>query len=86
MQHWALTLLGYEYDLLYRPGEQNANADSLSPLPLPDLPETTPVPGDIDHLLETINASPVDAAKVKFLQLATQCSLKSCSLSFMDGL
>ena len=65
MQRWALTLLGYEYDLLYRPGEQNANADALSRLPLPDLPETTPVPGDILHLLETINASPVDAAKVK---------------------
>ena len=65
MQRWALTLLGYEYDLLYRPGEQNANADALSRLPLPDLPETTPVPGDIVHLLETINASPVDAAKVK---------------------
>ncbi|XP_067052728.1 uncharacterized protein [Acropora muricata] len=63
MQRWALTLLGYEYDLLYRPGEQNANA--LSRLPLPDLPETTPVPGDILHLLETINAGPVDAAKVK---------------------
>ena len=65
MQRWALTLLGYEYDLLYRPGEQRANADALSRLPLPDLPETTPVPGDIVHLLETINASPVDAAKVK---------------------
>ena len=65
MQCWALTLLGYEYDLLYRPGEQNANADALSPLPLPDLPETTTVPGDIVHLLETINASPVNAAKVK---------------------
>ena len=65
MQRWALTLLAYEYDLLYRPGEQNANADALSRLPLPDLPETTPVPGDIVDLLETINASPVDAAKVK---------------------
>ncbi|XP_015749841.1 PREDICTED: uncharacterized protein K02A2.6-like [Acropora digitifera] len=65
MQCWALTLLGYEYNLLYRQGEQNANADALSPLPLPDLAETTPVPGDIVHLLETINASPVDAAKVK---------------------
>ena len=65
MQRWALTLLGYEYNLFYRPGEQNANADALSRLPLPDLPETTPVPGDIVHLLETINASPVDAAKVK---------------------
>ena len=57
MQRWALTLLEYEYDLLYRPGEQNANADALSRLPLPVLPEATPVPGDIVHLLETTNAS-----------------------------
>ena len=40
-------MLGYEYDLLYRPGEQNANADALSRLPLPDLPETTPVPAPV---------------------------------------
>lgn len=65
MQRWALTLLAYEYELFYRPGEQNANADALSRLPLPDLPETTPIPGDIVHLLETINTSPVNAAKVK---------------------
>lgn len=65
MQRWALTLLAYEYELLYRPGEQNGNADALNRLPLPDAPETTPIPGDIIHLLETINTSPVDAAKVK---------------------
>ena len=65
MQRWALTLLAYEYELIYRPGEQNGNADTLSRLPLPVVPETTPIPGDIVHLLETINTSPVDATKVK---------------------
>ena len=65
MQRWALTLLAYEYELIYRPGEQNGNADALSRLPLPVVPETTPIPGDIVHLLETINTSPVDATKVK---------------------
>ncbi|KAL9982685.1 hypothetical protein ACROYT_G004758 [Oculina patagonica] len=53
------------YDLIYRPGEENGNADALSRLPLPVAPETTPIPGDIVHLLETINTSPVDATKVK---------------------
>ena len=52
MQQWALTLLAYEYELIYRPGDQNANADALSRLPLPVVPETTPIPGDIVHLLE----------------------------------
>ena len=65
MQRWALTLLAYECELIYRPGEQNGNADALSRLLLPVVPETTPIPGDIVHLLETINTSPVDATKVK---------------------
>jgi len=65
MQRWASTLLAYEYELLYRPGSENGNADVLSRLPLLDVPETTPVPVDIVHLLETINTSPVDATKVK---------------------
>ena len=65
MQRWALTLLAYEYELIYRPGEQNGNADALSRLPLPVVSETTPIPGDIIHILETINTSPVDATNVK---------------------
>ena len=65
MQRWTLTLLAYEYELIYRPGNQNGNADSLSRLPLPDVPASTPVPGDIINLMEHINGSPVDATKLK---------------------
>jgi hypothetical protein len=65
MQLWTLTLLAYEYELIYRPGNQNGNADSLSRLPLPDVPASTPVPGDIINLMEHINGSPVDATKLK---------------------
>ena len=61
MQRWDLTLLAYEYDLVYPPGSQNSNVDALRRLPLPHAPETTPIPGDIVYLLETINTSPVDA-------------------------
>ena len=46
VQRWPLTLLGYEYELVYRPDSQNGNADSLSRLPLPEMPQTTPVPGN----------------------------------------
>ena len=65
MQRWALTLLAYEYELLYRTGNENGNADGLSRLPVLDVPGSTPVPGDIVYLLETINTSPVDATKIK---------------------
>ena len=34
MQRWALTLLAYEYELLYRPGHENGNPDGLSRLPV----------------------------------------------------
>ena len=62
MQRWALTLLAYEYELLYRPGNENGNADGL---PVLDVPGSTPVAGDIVHLLKTFNTSPVDATKIK---------------------
>ena len=42
-----------------------SNADGLSRLPVLDVPRPTPVSGDIVHLLETINTSPVDATKIK---------------------
>ena len=63
MQRYVLTLLAYEYEMLYRPGNENGNADELSCLPVLDVPGSTPVPGDMVHLLETINTSPVDATK-----------------------
>ena len=65
VQRWSLTLLGYEYELVYRPGSQNSNADSLSRLPLPDTPKTTPLLGNVINLLETINSAPINAAKMK---------------------
>jgi hypothetical protein len=64
--------LAYEYDLTYRPGSQNSNADSLSRLPLPDVPSSTPIPGDIINLLEYINASPVAHPRSNYGQTATQ--------------
>ena len=60
-----MTLLAYEYELLYHQGNENGNADGLSRLPVWDVPGSTPVPGDIVHLLETIKTSPVDATKIK---------------------
>ena len=58
-------MLAYEYELLYRPGNENGNADGVSRLLVLDVPGSTSVPGDIEHLLETINTSPVDATKIK---------------------
>ena len=45
-----------EYELIYRTDAQNGT---------PTEPTSTPVPGDIIHLIEHINTSPVDAAKLR---------------------
>ena len=65
MQRRALTLLAYEYELLYHQGNENGNADGFSRLPVLGVPVPTSDPGDLVHLLETINTSPVDATKIK---------------------
>ena len=60
-----MTLLAYEYEMLYRPGNENGNEDEFSCIPVLDVPGSTPVLGDMVHLLETINTNPVDATKIK---------------------
>ena len=86
MQRWAFTFLAYEYELLYRPGNENGNADGLSRLPVLDVPGSTPAPGDIVHLLETVNTSPVDATKMKLWTARDPVLFQVLNLFFKDGL
>ena len=34
LQRWSSLLSGYQYELKYRPGKENTNADALSRLPI----------------------------------------------------
>ena len=54
IQRWALSLAAYHYDISYKPGKANANADAdvLSRLPLPDHVGEVPVPEEVVLLLE----------------------------------
>ena len=54
IQRWALTLGAYEYTIACRPGKDQAPADALSRLPLPETPETIPNPGDRILLTERL--------------------------------
>ena len=65
IQRWALVLSAYTYDIVFKPGTQNANADVLSRLPLPDSPSDVPLPEETVLLLETLQLFPITAAQIK---------------------
>ncbi|XP_021370583.1 uncharacterized protein K02A2.6-like isoform X2 [Mizuhopecten yessoensis] len=65
IQRWALLLAAYEYDLIYRPGTLNANADGLSRLPLSETVDEVPVPGEMILMMDTLNSSPVTFEQVQ---------------------
>ena len=65
IQRWSLTLSAYSYSISYRPGKDLSNADGLSRLPLPDVPEHVPLPADTILLLDCLQASPVSFAQIR---------------------
>ena len=65
VQRWALTLSGYQYSIVYRPGSEQGNADGLSRLPLPTTPQDVPQPAETILLMERLEASLVTAAKIR---------------------
>ena len=65
IQRWALTLSAYDYDIVFKPGSEHANADVLSRLPLPDHPTSVPQPQETVLLMETLQMSPVTSKQIK---------------------
>ena len=65
IQRWALTLSAYEYKISYKAGQTNGNADGLSRLPLPEMPESVPVPGETISLMEHLEGTPVHSGHIK---------------------
>lgn len=65
IQRWALTLATYEYEIQYKAGVNNENADALSRLPLPDTLQSTPTPGETILLLEHLEQTPVQTRHIR---------------------
>ena len=65
IQRWALTLGAYDYTISYKPGDQHANADSLSRLPLPTSLSNVQPPTELVLLMETLQEYPVTARDIR---------------------
>ena len=65
IQCWTLTLATYDYPIKYRPGNVHANADALSRLPIPDVPDVTPEPPEVILMLEQTDSSPITVSQVR---------------------
>ena len=61
------SLSSYQYELKYRKGKDQGNCDALSQLPLPDCPDTVPLPGDVLLLSAQLSISPVTAHEIKVM-------------------
>ena len=64
IQRWALTLVSYEYTIVCRTTTQHANADTMSRLPLLDIPVQTPASGELELMVERLEDTPISAAQI----------------------
>ena len=65
MQRWSLTLAAYDYQLEYRAGIKNSNADALSRLQLPYKPDNVTMPADVVFVLEHMELNSTTAAQIR---------------------
>ncbi|XP_042613167.1 uncharacterized protein K02A2.6-like [Cyprinus carpio] len=63
IQRWAVTLRAYEYNIIYKPGKDQANADALSRLPLPT--ESVPEQEERVLMLENADITLITAEQVR---------------------
>ena len=63
IQHWALILSAYNYEICYKLGANHVNADGLSRLPVSNPVTTVPLPGDVLLLFLTLQGTLVRAAQ-----------------------
>ena len=64
IQRWALTLSSYQYTIACRTTQQHANADAMSRLPLPEMPQKTVVPPEFVLMVQKLDEAPITAAQI----------------------
>ena len=66
IQRWALLLSAYDYTIHYKQGKTNANADAFSRLPLHSEVTETPIPAEVIHLMEHLDATPLSCSQIRW--------------------
>ena len=84
IQRWALILAAYTYNIQYKEGSQNANADAFSRLPFSYTPTSTPVPGETILLMELLENTPVRAEEIR--KWTRRSPVLARVLNFINGL
>ena len=65
IQRWSWTLGVYHYNIEYKPGQHNGNADMLSRLPLPETPTDIPIPGEMILVIDMLLSLPVTVEQIR---------------------
>ena len=65
IQRWSWTLGAYHYNIEYKPGQHNGNADMLSRLPLPETPTDIPMPGETILVIDMLLSLPVTVEQIR---------------------
>ena len=65
IQRWALTLAAYEYQISYKAGVSNGNADALSRLPMAAALAEVPQPGETVLLMEHLEGTTVTSQEIR---------------------
>ena len=65
VQRWALTLSAYNYRVQFVPGNEHANANTFSRLPLPVQPKEVSMPEELVLLMESLEMSPVTVTQIR---------------------
>jgi len=84
IQRWALNLSVYEYKM-YKAGQTNRNADGLSMLPLPEMSDSVPVPGETILLMEHLEGTLVHSGHIKEWTKRDPSSHRCYVSSWKDG-
>lgn len=84
IQRWAILLSGYHYRIEYKPGQQNANADAFSQLPLLTTSLKVPTPPKVIHMMELIDTTSVSVSQI-WMQTAHDPTLSSIKEFVMNG-